>query len=387
MTSSIALARIAERLARLDADHARRTRRTLQSPCGPRAVIEGREYLSFCSNDYLGLANHPALIEAACEGASRYGVGAGASHLVSGHSEAHEALEHALARFMGQPQALLFSTGYMANMGIVPALVGRHDAVFSDKLNHACLTDAALLSRATLTRYPHNDVAALARALDASNSEVKLVITDGVFSMDGDLAPLPDILALCRQHDALLLVDDAHGLGVIGPGGRGTLAHFGLDDERVLTMGTLGKAAGVAGAFVSGHATLIEWLMQRARTYIFTTALPPLLSHVLLTALGLIASGDDRRATLLAHIAALKAGLASTRWPLMPSDTAIQPLLVGDNAPTLALASELMHRGLWVPAIRPPTVPAGQARLRISLSAAHGVEDVARLIETLRHLS
>ena len=373
----------AQQLDALAAEHALRRRRTLASPCGPLAQVDGRELLSFCSNDYLGLANHPALIEAAQAGAAIYGAGSGASHLVSGHSLAHEQLETALARFVGMPRALMFSTGYMANMGIIPALVGRHDAVFSDKLNHACLIDAALLSRADHTRYPHNDVCALEHALKNSTARRKLIATDAVFSMDGDIAPLPQIVALCERHNALLLIDDAHGFGVLGAGGRGTLNHFGIQSDRVLLMGTLGKAAGVSGAFVAGHAVLIEWLMQRARTYMFTTASPPLIAHTLITALQLIEHADDRRAHLQALITQLSAGLATSRWPLLASPTAIQPIMVGDNAQAQQLAQSLEARGLWVPAIRPPTVPAGQARLRISLTAAHTHEHVARLTAAL----
>lgn len=373
-------------LAELDAENLRRERRTLESACGPIARVEGRELLSFCSNDYLGLASEPALIEAACEGARRYGVGAGASHLVSGHGAAHEALELALARFVGLPRALYFSTGYMANVGVVPALVGRGDAIFADRLNHACLVDGALLSRADHHRYRHGDVAALARLLECSRARRKLVASDAVFSMDGDFAPLTEILDLCERHDALLLVDDAHGFGVLGDG-RGTLAELGIDSPRVIYMGTLGKAAGVAGAFVAGQADLIEWVMQRARTYIFTTASPPMIAHALLRALELVAAGDDRRAHLRALIARFREGVAASGWRLMASHTAIQPILIGEAAQTLAISKALWARGLWVPAIRPPTVPAGQSRLRVSLTAAHSFEQVDRLVAALRELA
>ena len=378
---------IRQQLEALAAEHALRQRRVVASPCGPRVDADGRSLLAFCSNDYLGLAQHPALIEAACEGAARYGVGAGASHLVSGHSLAHHTLEDALATFMDLPRALLFSSGYLANLAIIPALLSRHDAVFADKLNHACLVDAARLSGAEHHRYRHGDLAGLERALSTSRAKRKLVATDGVFSMDGDIAPLPGLLALCERFDALLLVDDAHGFGVLGDHGRGSLDHFKLQSERVLYMGTLGKAAGVSGAFVAGHATLIEWLMQRGRPYVFTTASPPLLAHTLLTALELIRKGDERRQHLHALIGQLRRGLIDTPWALMPSSTPIQPILLGSNERALAVSEALMNRGLWVPAIRPPTVPAGQARLRVSLTAAHSEADVAALIDALKALA
>jgi len=373
----------ARQLDTLARDGALRNRRSVASACGPVVEVEGRVRLSFCSNDYLGLASHPALIEAAQQGAARYGVGAGASHLVSGHSIAHDALEAALAAFVGMPRALYFSTGYMANMGIIPALVGRHDAVFSDKLNHACLIDGAILSRAEHIRYPHADPHALEAALKASRAKRKLVVTDAVFSMDGDIAPLPEILAACERHGALLLIDDAHGFGVLGQGGRGSLNHFAIESDRVLYMGTLGKAAGVAGAFVAGHATLIEWLLQRARTAIFTTATPPLIAHTLLAALPLIEAADERRAHLRALIEKFRASLLATRWRLADSPTPIQPILVGGNQSALDLQAALDAQGLWVPAIRPPTVPAGQARLRVSLSAAHTDAHLDTLITAL----
>lgn len=379
---------LAPRLAELEAQSLLRRRRTVDAPCGPEAVLDGRPFIAFASNDYLGLANHPALVEAAREGAARWGVGAGASHLVSGHLAPHALLEAALARFMDAPRALAFSTGYMANLGIVPALVGRGDAVFADKLNHASLVDAALLSRATLQRYPHGDLAALERQLAASTAPAKLIATDGVFSMDGDVAPLAETQALARRHDAWLLVDDAHGFGVLGPGGRGSLAHLGVapDWSRLLYMGTLGKAAGVAGAFVAGSGEAVEWLLQRARTYIFTTASPPLLAWTLLEALRLIEAGDELRARLQAHVRLLREGLRPGPWRLLASDTAIQPLIIGVNEEALRVSAALYDRGLWVPAIRPPTVPRGEARLRISLSAAHAEAQVRQLVDALNGL-
>ena len=372
-------------LARLAAEGLLRRRRTLDSPCGPEAVVEGRRVVAFCSNDYLGLANHPALVAAVRDAAERWGVGSGASHVVSGHLRPHEELEERLAAFVGRERALYFTTGYMANLAIVPALVERNDAVFADKLNHASLIDAALLARAEHVRYPHGDVEGLARRLEQSRPRRKLILTDAVFSMDGDLAPLPQLFELAERFDAWLVVDDAHGFGVLGPGGRGSLAHFGLPPSpRLILMGTLGKAAGVSGAFVAGDRRVIEWLTQRARPYIFTTASSPVIAAALLASLELIAAGDDRRAHLRDLIARLRAGLQGLPWRLLPSPTAIQPVLVGGNDAAVRLAERLFARGLWVPAIRPPTVPAGTARLRISLSAAHTLEQVEALIAALR---
>ena len=365
-----------------------RRQRTLDAPCGPLAVVYGRPLISFCSNDYLGLANDPALIEAACAGARQWGVGSGASHLVSGHQRPHLGLEEALARFTGFPRALLFSTGYMANLGIVPALAGRGDAIFADKLNHASLIDAVQLSRADSQRYPHGDVAALERLLTASNAKRKIILTDAVFSMDGDVAPLPALLELAERFDAWLVIDDAHGFGVLGEHGRGSLAHFDLPrSERIVYMGTLGKAAGGAGAFVAGAETLIEWLLQNARTYIFTTGSSPMMACALAASLELIEHGDARRAHLAQLRQQLRDGLATTRWQLLPSPTAIQPVIIGDNHEALRVANALFERGLWVPAIRPPTVPKGTARLRVSLSAAHSTEQVAQLVDALRELA
>jgi 8-amino-7-oxononanoate synthase len=373
-------------LAELDALTLRRRRRVVESPCAPELVVDGRPMLAFCSNDYLGLASDPALVAAAQEGARLYGVGSGASSLINGHMAPHTALERRLAKFTGMERALLFSTGYMANLGIVPALAGRGDAIFCDRLNHASLIDAARLSRADVNIYPHLDVAALARALAGSQAPRKLIVTDSIFSMDGDLAPLPDLLALAGQHDCLLLVDDAHGFGVLGPQGRGAAAHFGLASPRLLYMGTLGKAAGAAGAFVAGAESAIEWILQKARTYIFSTAEPPLIAHTVLKSIDLIEQGEERRSHLAGLIVQLRSSLQLKRWRLLPSETAVQPLLIGDNAETMDLASRLLDRGIWVPAIRPPTVPRGTARLRIALSAAHTEEQVARLIGAIREL-
>ena len=375
-------------LAQLDTEGLKRRRRTLEAPCGPLARVDDRDLISFCSNDYLGLASDPTLIEAACAGARQWGVGSGASHLVSGHQAPHELLEQRLASFTGFEKTLLLSTGFMANLGIVPALVGRGDAVFADKLNHASLIDAVQLSRADSQRYPHGDLAALERQLAKSTAKRKLILTDAVFSMDGDLAPLPELLELAERFDAWLVIDDAHGFGVLGPQGRGALAHFALPHaERIIYMGTLGKAAGASGAFVAGSATVIEWLLQRARTYIFSTGSSPIIACALRASLALIAAGDARRAHLAALTGQLRNGLANTPWRLLPSPTAIQPIVVGDNHAVVALAEALYARGLWVPGIRPPTVPQGSARLRVSLSAAHTEAHVARLVDALRELA
>ena len=387
MSESALLAELDEQLRQLDAEGLKRRRRTLDAPCGPLARIDGRELISFCSNDYLGLANDPALVDAACAGARRWGVGSGASHLVSGHLTPHDLLEEKLAAFTGFDRALLFSTGYMANLGIVVSLVGRGDAVFADKLNHASLIDAVQLSRADHERYPHGDLAALERLLAASTARRKLILTDAVFSMDGDLAPLPRLLQLAERFDAWLVVDDAHGFGVLGIQGRGSLSHFDIPaNPRLIYMGTLGKAAGGAGAFVAGSETVIEWLLQRARTYIFTTGSSPIIACALLASLELIEQGDERRRHLHRLTDTLRAGLAGSRWRLMPSPTAIQPVIIGDNHEALRVALALFERGLWVPAIRPPTEPKGTARLRVSLSSAHSETQVQLLVDALREL-
>lgn len=381
---------LAEQLSAREQKGLRRVRQVVDSPQASHITIDGRDYLAFSSNDYLGLANHPDLIESAGEGARRYGVGAGASHLINGHSCAHHMLEEALAQFSGFPQALLFSTGYMANIGAVTALVGREDAIFADKLNHASLNDAALLSRARFMRYPHLDLAALERCLAATDVRRKLVISDAVFSMEGDIAPIPELVALCEKYHALLLLDDAHGFGVLGEQGRGSLfmPHRGKrHSPNIVYMATLGKAAGVSGAFVAAQADVIETLIQSARSYIYTTATPPLLAHALLTGLKLIEQDEWRREALARNIAQLRESLRSLPWKLLPSSTPIQPLLIGDNAETVRISQGLRDRGMLVPAIRPPTVPQGTARLRISLSAAHQPYDVSCLTQALHELA
>lgn len=380
------LDRIRADLADLEARSLKRARSSLDTPCSPHVRVAGRDLLAFCSNDYLGLASHPALRAALQEGVERWGAGSGASHLVSGHYAVHDQLEARLAAFVGCERALYFSTGYMANLGVLQAFGGRGDTIYSDRLNHASLIDGALLTRATVQRYPHADVAALERLLEKPASGQRLIVTDAVFSMDGDIAPLAKLLDLAERFDAWLVVDDAHGFGVLGPGGRGALAEAGLASWRLLQMGTLGKAAGLSGAFVAGQSEVIEWLLQRARTYVFTTGSPPALAHALLTSLDLIERGDTLRAHLAALIDALRSRLELSRWQVLPSRTAIQPVVIGDNAETLAVGRALREEGLWVPAIRPPTVPPGTARLRISLSAAHSFDDVERLATALNRL-
>lgn len=372
-------ASLAAELDELRASGLFRSRVHIDGAQGARVRIAGREYLSFASNDYLGLASEPRLIDAFRSAAAIQGVGAGASHLLYGHSAAHDALETALAEFVGYPRALLFSTGYMANLGVVTALCGRGDEIYADKLNHASLNDAMVLSRAQFHRYPHLDFEALARGLRASTGRRKLVVTDAVFSMDGDIAPIPRLLELCEQYDAYLLVDDAHGFGVLGPHGEGTLGHFNVRSERVIYMGTLGKAAGVYGAFVAGPAVLVDYLVNRARTYIYTTATPPALAAALGESLAIIRGEGWRRKRLAELAHALTAGLADHAAKLLPSRTAIQPLVLGDAGLAVDVSRALKEHGFIVPAVRPPTVPRGTARLRISLSAAHTVHDVQAL--------
>lgn len=363
-----------------------RRRRVAASPAGREIDVDGRRLLNFCSNDYLGLAADPRVTAAFIEGARQWGVGSGASHLVTGHTAAHHALEEALADFTGRPRALLFASGYAANTGTLNALVGRADAVFEDRLNHASLIDGGRLSGAAYHWYAHADLGDLARQLRAAGSGPgrRLVVSDGTFSMDGDCADIAALAGLARSHDAWLMVDDAHGCGVLGPGGCGLVdpARFGVDDVPVL-VGTLGKAFGTAGAFVAGSEALIDTLVQRARPYIYSTALPAALAAATLASLALAQDEEWRRERLRAHVARFRAGAATLGLTLLPSQTPIQPLLVGDASAALALSAALTERGVLVAAIRPPTVPAGTARLRITFSAAHEVADVDRLLEAL----
>ncbi len=400
-----------------------RQRRLLDSPQAEHIIANNKKYLSFCSNDYLGLANHPALIAAMQAAAGDSGVGSGASNLITGHHRYHDALEKKLAKFVNMPAALVFSTGYMANIGVVSSLVGRGDAVFCDKLNHACLNDGAILSRADFKRFAHNDVAALEKLLKASSAKRKLIAVDAVFSMDGDIAPIPAYLRLCEQYDAYLYVDDAHGFGVLGEHGKGTVSHFadelgavmrefGADkaqnntpsptggegvtaqaiatnvqaiSPRIIYMATLGKAAGVAGAFVAGQQVVIDYLIQHARSYVYSTPSPPALSATLIESVNLIENGDNLRLHLQHLIATLKAHLQLKNWVLMPSDTAVQPLIIGSNHAAISLSEHLQKLGILVPAIRPPTVPINTARLRISLSAAHSENDVIQLAKAINN--
>mgnify|MGYP000138432022 CR=1 FL=1 len=377
---------LAANLERQKALNLYRTRRVLESPAGVTAVIDGRHYLSFCSNDYLGLANHPEVIQAMQQSAAEYGVGSGAAHLISGHSRVHHALEEELAAFTQRPRALLFSTGYMANLGVVSALAQRGDTVYADRLNHASLVDAALLSQARLRRYPHADPATLGKWLVDDSSEDSWIISDGVFSMDGDLAPLPQLAALARQHQAGLIIDDAHGFGVLGQHGGGIAEHFALDAAQVpVLIGTLGKAFGTFGAFVAGSEDLIETLIQHARSYIYTTALPPAIAQATRASLRLAQTESWRREHLMHLVVRFRAGMEQLGFLslLMPSTTPIQPLRIGDAAHALALSNALLAHGILISAIRPPTVPQGSARLRITFSASHSDAHIDTLLDAL----
>lgn len=371
------------RLAARRAEHLYRQRPLLQSPQGPEVIVDGKPLLAFCNNDYMGLANHPEVIAAWQAGAERWGVGGGASHLVIGHSTPHHALEEALAEFTGRPRALLFSNGYMANLGTVTALVGQGDTVLEDRLNHASLLDAGLLSGARFSRYLHNDCDSLASRLDKAVGDT-LVVTDGVFSMDGDVADLPALAKAAKAKNAWLMVDDAHGFGPLGANGAGIVEHFGLgiDDVPVL-IGTLGKSFGTAGAFVAGSEELIETLIQFARPYIYTTSQPPALACATLKSLELLRTEHWRREHLAALIKQFRAGAEALGLELMDSFTPIQPIVIGDSGRALRLSQLLRERGVMVTAIRPPTVPAGSARLRVTLSAAHSEAQVQLLLQAL----
>ena len=366
-----------------------RSRRLVSGPQQPQLNADGRSLLSFCSNDYLGLASHPDTAAALQSALPDTGLGGAASHLVCGHHQAHHQLEMRLAEFTGRSGALFFSTGYMANTGVIPALAGRGDTIFSDRLNHASIVDGCVLSRARVRRYPHGDVAALEGML-AGTSGHKLVVTDGVFSMDGDVAPLRELARICRHQGALLVVDDAHGFGVLGPQGRGSLADLGLSEEDVpVLIGTLGKAAGTSGAFAAGPELLMDYLVQKARTYIYTTAMPPALAVATCRAIDLIEAGDDRRRHLQQLIGTFRKEVQAMGYELMPSDTPIQPIMVGENQDALALSQALEQQGVLVTAIRPPTVPDGQARLRVTFSATHTLDHLDCLLKALaacRHL-
>jgi 8-amino-7-oxononanoate synthase len=363
--------------------HLYRQRKVITSPQGPVVHVDGRPLISFCSNDYLGLANHPQVIKALQQGAERYGVGSGASHLISGHSEAHHTLEQELAEFVKRPRALLFSTGFMANLGIITALFGKDDAIFEDRLNHASLIDAGLYSGARVQRYLHADPHSLQNYLAKIPATQKLIVTDGVFSMDGDIAPLPDLVKLAAEHNAWLMIDDAHGFGVLGEAGRGSVEHFGLNDSIPVYMATLGKALGTFGAFVAGSEELIETLIQLARSYVYTTALPPAVAEATRASLTLVQQEPWRRDKLRSLISRFRQGAQQLGLALMDSVTPIQPLLVGDSQTALRHSDALLDKGFLISAVRPPTIPQGSARLRITFSASHEEQQIDQLLEAL----
>jgi len=374
-------------LAAAEAADRRRVRRTISAPIPQqptRILVDGRLCTAFCSNDYLGLSGDPRIAAAFAGAAAQYGVGSGASHLVCGHGPEHAALEEALADFLDRERAILFSTGYMANLGIAAALVGRGDLVVEDRLNHASLIDAGLATGARFQRYAHADAASADAVLAKHTARHRLLATDGVFSMDGDVAPLVELAEICSERDAWLVIDDAHGFGVLGAHGRGSVEAHGLSASQApVLMATLGKAIGVFGAFVAGSRDLIDVLVQRARTYIYTTALPPAVAAAARQALELVRTESWRRDHLHELIGRFRSGAAALGLTLLPSGTPIQPLVLGSERRAVAASRHLLAAGLYVPAIRPPTVPAGSSRLRITLSAAHSAQDVARLLETL----
>ena len=371
-------------LAARKAQHLYRSRLVVDSPAGASITLDGQAFHCFCSNDYLGLANHPDIISRLQQAAAEHGVGSGASHLISGHHNVHHQLEQELADFLGYERALVFSSGYMANIGAIRGLLRPGDAIFEDRLNHASLLDGGWLSRADFNRYGHCDTAELSGQLAASKAERKLVVTDGLFSMDGDIAPLTELSQVARQHDAWLMVDDAHGLGVVGEHGRGSLEVSGVGPDQVqVFVGTLGKGLGTAGAFVAGSEVVIETLIQYARTYIYTTAMPMVMAEATRASLRLVQTEGWRRDKLSQLVARFRQGAAQLGLPLSPSMTPVQPLLVGDELLALELSQQLRQRGFLVTAIRPPTVPQGTARLRITLSAAHSEQQVDQLLDAL----
>jgi 8-amino-7-oxononanoate synthase len=396
---SFAKNQIIRELTELDTQLLRRKIRSVDSPCGTRIKIAGRELQAFCSNDYLGLANHPDLITALSEGAQQFGVGSGASHLISGHQTIHDALEEKLAQTQAlsipKAKALFFSTGYLANISAITALSNlksNASKIYSARLNHASLIDGVRLAKgqnnATLFIFDHHNLVALEDELKQDSSQHKLIIIDGVFSMDGDLAPIGALLQLAERHDALLMVDDAHGFGVLGRHGYGILEDSGLCSERLIYVGTLGKAAGISGAFVCANELLIEWLIQKARPYIYSTASSPALAYALIRSLELIEGpiGQERRDSLRSNTVLWKQLAQFTHWHLLDSATAIQPIIVGSNETVLQLAKDLDRAGYWIPAIRPPTVPVGMSRLRMTLSATHTHDEISALANILLHL-
>ena len=355
-----------------------------QSPQQPHMQINGKPMLTFCSNDYLGLANHPEVLKAFKQAADKYGVGSGSAHLINGHSIEHQKLEEELAEFTGRDRALLFSTGYMANLGVVNALMERGDMIFSDRLNHASLIDAGLLSKAKMKRYAHNDIAALQKFYSKDSSENSMILSDGVFSMDGDIAPVQKLSEIAKQQKAWLMIDDAHGFGTLGATGAGLLEQENVGQHNVpILMATLGKAIGTAGAFIAGSHELIEYLIQTARTYTYTTAMPPAIAAATRASLKIVQNESERREKLNQHIQQFKKGARELDIELMPSDTAIQPIMVGSTEKAIKISKQLQKNGILVTAIRPPTIPEGTARLRVTFSAAHTTEDVAILLTAL----
>ena len=374
-------------LARQKQKNRYRQREIVTSPQGVKLQINGESYLNFSSNDYLGLSNDPVIVDALRDGAKHYGVGSGAAHLIAGHFSIHHELECALAEHVGRSRALLFSTGYMANTGVITALCGRDDLVVEDRLNHASLIDGGLYSKAVFKRYAHGNMTALENILVKSTQKNRMIVTDGVFSMDGGIAPMSDIMSLAKQYNADVLVDDAHGLGVLGKNGGGVCEAYSLnEDDQPILMGTLGKAFGVFGAFVAGSDALIEWLIQQARTYVYTTAIPPAIAAASLASLKIIQSQPERRDHLNELIEQFKQGAEKLGLQLMPSETPIQPVIVGDENEALRWSEALRAQGLLVKAIRPPTVPKGTSRLRITLSALHAHQDVSLLLKALGKL-
>ncbi len=381
----------------------KRTLKVCDSASAPIMTIDGQAMLTFCSNDYLGLANHPELAKAIAEGLQRFGSGSGASHMISGHHRPHDVLEKALAKtqaaFIPEVRSLFFSTGYMANLAAITAIsssLGSNQvmSIYSEELNHASLIDGVRLAskqnQAKVQVFPHQDLQALEQLLANDPNQFKLIVTDGVFSMDGDLAKVTELLKLAHQYDALILIDDAHGFGVLGQKGAGILEHAGIQNAseaaaRIIYIGTLGKAAGISGAFIAAHKTLIEWIMQKGRPYIYTTASPPAIAHGLLKSLELM-SDDSYRASLNKNIQYWKKTLRLNKWSLMPSDTAIQPIMIGKTEDAVKVAQQLYQKNIWVPAIRPPTVPADTARLRITFSASHNIEQIDQLIQALMEI-
>ncbi len=399
MTNEFNALRLAqEQIADLDLQLLKRKLRATESPCDTKALVNGRELKAFCSNDYLGLANHPDLVQALAEGATQYGVGSGASHLISGHSIAHEILESKLADFQKQhipdARALFFSTGYLANLTAITALARLapqgSTSIYSAKLNHASLIDGVRLASAQTNArvylFDHEDPNSLSESLKTDQNPLKIIVTDGVFSMDGDLAPVKRLLEIAEQYDALLLVDDAHGFGVLGKNGHGILEQENICSDRIVYIGTLGKAAGVSGAFVCAQSTLIEWLIQKGRPFIYSTATPPAIAHTLSKSLDIIEGdeGDNRRTQLNKLIQIWQDEMHFAQWEKVSSCTAIQPVILGSNANALLAAKLLDEAGYWIPAIRPPTVPIGSARLRITFSANHSETDLRQLIATLK---